>query len=210
MPYCYISPQVKLAVVHLIQQDILSVEQIADVCDVSRHTIYRVLKIFNETGDVVKPRVELSGWPCILQHDDIDYFLHLLCHNPDYFLDELLTLLESNCFVSVHFTTIHWERVHLHISTKRLWKIAQEWNERRCALWILQAANYKPEQLGFLDETSKDEQTPFRCNGQSKKGTRAVKRGKFVRERRVTATGLLTVDGVVSNIVVKGSMTQDV
>ncbi|KAF8235920.1 hypothetical protein L208DRAFT_1253972 [Tricholoma matsutake] len=69
-------------------------------------------------------------------------------------------------------------------------------------------AQYQPEQLGFLDEVSKDERTSARRRGRSMKGFRAVKKGVFVRGRRFSAEGLLTVDGMVSNTVVEGSMTR--
>jgi hypothetical protein len=41
-------------------------------------------------------------------------------------------------------------------------------------------AQYAPIQLGFLDKTSKDERTPSRGFGWSKKGRRAVKKQVFV------------------------------
>ena len=64
------------------------------------------------------------------------------------------------------------------------------------------------QQLGFLDEVSKDERTAFRAWGRSRKGTWAVKRGVFVHGRQFSAEGLLTIDGMVSNMVVEGSMTK--
>ena len=67
---------------------------------------------------------------------------------------------------------------------------------------------YLPEQLGFLDEVSKDERTSFRTRGRSRKGTRAVMKGVFVRGRRFSAEGLLSIDGMVDNTVVEGSMTR--
>ena len=36
-----------------------------------------------------------------------------------------------------------------------------------------------------------------------------MRKGVFVRGRRFSATGLLTIDGMVSNTVVEGSMTRD-
>ena len=48
-----------------------------------------------------------------------------------------------------------------------------------------------------------------RLRGRSRKGTRAVKKGVFVRGRRFSAEGLLTIDGMISNTVVEGSMTRD-
>lgn len=67
-------------------------------------------------------------------------------------------------------------------------------------------APYSPEQLGFLDEVSKDEHTAFRTHGRSRKGTRAVMKGVFIRGRRFSAEGLLSVDGMVATTVVEGSM----
>ena len=70
-------------------------------------------------------------------------------------------------------------------------------------------AQYSSKQLGFLDEVSKDERTSCRCQGRSRKGTCAVKKGVFVRGQHFSAEGLLTIDGMVSNTVVEGSMTHD-
>ena len=63
--------------------------------------------------------------------------------------------------------------------------------------------------MGFLDKVSKDEQTSARSRGRSKKSTCAIKKGVFVRGRHFSATGLLTIDSMISNTVVEGSMTRD-
>ena len=70
-------------------------------------------------------------------------------------------------------------------------------------------ADYSPEQLGFLDEVSKDERTTQRRYGRSRRNRRAAMRGVFVRGRRVSGEGLLTVDGMMASTVVEGSMTRD-
>lgn len=70
-------------------------------------------------------------------------------------------------------------------------------------------AKYEPEELGFLDETSKDERTLTRSYGQSKKGCHAVKKAVFVQGRRVSTEALLTLNGIVACTVVEGSMTKE-
>ena len=61
-------------------------------------------------GDVVKPRmVGVHGRMRNLDFTDLQYLLQLVCDNPDYFLNELLHLLKTNQFISVHYTTIHRE-----------------------------------------------------------------------------------------------------
>ncbi|KIJ21613.1 hypothetical protein PAXINDRAFT_65189, partial [Paxillus involutus ATCC 200175] len=69
-------------------------------------------------------------------------------------------------------------------------------------------AQYDPQQLGFVDETSKDERTICRRYGRSQKGHRASKKQVFVRGRRTSTEALLTLDGIVAATVVEGSMTQ--
>ncbi|TFK38711.1 hypothetical protein BDQ12DRAFT_582265, partial [Crucibulum laeve] len=78
---------------------------------------------------------------------------------PDWFLDELQFLLQPNRFISAHFTTIQHEVERCHVSRKKLKKIAAERNENLRADFIRRMAQYKPHQLGILDEMSKDECT---------------------------------------------------
>jgi hypothetical protein len=111
---------------------------------------------------------------------DIDYLKRLIKHWPDWFLDELQYMLQTNRFIAAHFTTIHQEFVRAGISSKKIKKVASERNEQLQADFIGQMAQYSPEQLGFLDEVSKDEQTSFRAHGCSHKGTRAIQKDVFV------------------------------
>lgn len=70
-------------------------------------------------------------------------------------------------------------------------------------------ADYDAEQLGFLDEVSKDQRTTQRKNGRTKKGHRACMRGVFICGVHLSAEGLLTTDGMMATAVVKGSMTRN-
>lgn len=74
---------------------------------------------------------------------------------------------------------------------------------------MLRMAQYLPEEIGFVDEMSKDERTWGRRYGRSKKGKRAEKSQPFVRGRRTSTEALLTLDGFVAGTVVEGSMTKE-
>ena len=67
-------------------------------------------------------------------------------------------------------------------------------------------AQYRSEQLGFLDETLKDERTLSRRYGRSKKGRRATWKQVFVWGIRVSTEALLSLDGMVAGTAVQGSM----
>lgn len=198
-----------MAAVRLYERDLLPLVDILDCLRMSERTFYRVLNLWNNTGDIVQHTFGIRGRPRILHFDDVDYLKRLVKARPDWFLDELLFLLETNRFISAHYTTIHRELVRANVSTKKLKKIASERNKNLRADFIQRMAQYSPEQLGFLDEVSKDERTSCRRRGRSRKGTRAVKKGVFVRGRRFSAEGLLTIDGMISNTVVEGSMIRN-
>ncbi|KAF5329840.1 hypothetical protein D9611_013423 [Ephemerocybe angulata] len=156
----------------------------------------RALRCLLETGDVVRHSTGLRGRPRQFQFEDIDYLLRVIKHRPDWFLDELQMLLQTNRFVAVHFTTIYRALERARVSRKKLKKIAAERDEEKRANFIRRMAQYTPEQLGFLDEVSKDERTGSRRFGRAGLGARAVKKGVFIRGRRFSAEGLLTIDGM--------------
>jgi len=114
--------------------------------------------------------------------------------------------VESNRFISVHFSTIHCELQRAGISLKKLRKIAQERDEDLHADFMRKVAQYAPEEMIWIDETSKDEQTLIRRNGRAKKSHRASMKGVFVRGRRLTAVAALSIDGIVAGHIIEGSL----
>ena len=157
---------------------------------------------------MVAPSSSLHGRIRSLDRNDVQYLIQLIHQNPDYFLDELLDLLKTNRFISVHYTTIHAELTRLNVSRKKLQRIAIERNEDLRALFVTRVAQYSPEEIGFIDEVSKDERTLSRRYGRSKKGRRASKDEPFVRGRRTSTVGLLSLDGFVCSKTVEGSLTK--
>jgi hypothetical protein len=92
---------------------------------------------------------------------------------------------------------------------KKLKKVASERNEEKRNAFINHMAMYDPDELGFLDKTSKNEKTAAQIYGHLRKGRQAVRKQCFVRGHRLTVTALLTVEGVAVSKVDEGSMTRD-
>ena len=205
--YRKISRDVKIAAMHLYERDLLSLSDILNCVGFSQSTFWRTLKLWREIGDVVKHNYGLPGRPRTLHFDDVNYLIRLVNHCPSWFLDELLGLLETNRFVAVHYTTIHRELVRAGISLKKLRKIAKERDEDKRAEFIRRMSQYAAEEIGYIDETSKDERTTFRRYDCSAKGARVQRKGVFVRGRRLSAVGLLTLDGMAASNVIEGSFT---
>jgi len=70
-------------------------------------------------------------------------------------------------------------------------------------------AQYSLKDIGFIDETSKDCRSIGWCYGRSQKNKHAQKKQPFVCGRRVSATGLLSLEGITARTVVEGSMTRE-
>jgi transposase len=209
MPYHFIPRAVKISAMKLYEHNLLCLDTILDVMEMSRSTFFHVQKLWRETGDVVSHKTSLRGRLRALNYDDVQYLLVLIKQNTDYFLDELLYLLKTNQFISVHYTTIHQALEQAGVSCKKLKKIASERSEPLHADFIGRMAKYEPEELGFLDEVHKDERTLNRWYGRARKGRQAAKRVKFVWGRRTSTEALLSLDGVVTCISVEGSMTKE-
>jgi transposase len=207
--YRKISRDLKIASLNLYEHGQLSLPEILDCVGFSESTFYRCLKLWRTTGDPVRVSYAPKGRPRKLDFTDVHYLVRLVNARPDWFLDELLDLLETNRFISIHFTTIFRTLERANVSRKKLKAIAAERNETLRATYVYRMGQYTPDQLCFLDETSKDERTQKRSYGRSQRGKRAVMKQVFVRGRRVTAVGCLTLDGIIAGHVVEGSLVRN-
>ncbi|KAF6749088.1 hypothetical protein DFP72DRAFT_755549, partial [Ephemerocybe angulata] len=129
MPWRYVPSEMKRSALRLYESGLLELEDILDYLEMSRSTFFRVRRIWREHGDVVAPRYGLAGRRRAFHFEDIDYLLRLVRHRPNWFLDELQHLLQTNRFISLHFSTIHRELSRLGVSRKKLRKIAAERDE---------------------------------------------------------------------------------
>ena len=142
MVYRIIHQNVKIAAIQLSEQQLLPLKDILLCCGFSRRTFYRILKLWRETSDVINEPSVMRSRYWTLHHTNIHYLLQLIRQNPDYFLDELLRMLKTNRFISIHYTTIHDELVHAGVSQKPLQHIALERNEALRADFISRMAQF--------------------------------------------------------------------
>ncbi|KAG1882134.1 hypothetical protein F4604DRAFT_1537754, partial [Suillus subluteus] len=165
MAFRKISDNVKQAAIHLYEQNLLSLQDILDCCRFSQRTWYHILRLWRDTGDVANHPRGVRGHVRRLEREDIEYLLELVHDNPDYFLDELVSLARTNRFISIHFTTVFNELERAGMSRKKLKCIALERNEELHAAFIARMSQYDATEIGFIDEVSKDERTLGRHYG---------------------------------------------
>ena len=92
----------------------------------------------------------------------------------------------------------------------QLHRAAYERNELLRSTFIAKVGrDYKPEQLIFMDESSKDERSLSRGYGYSLKNTFATKKNVFIRGIRYTILPALSLQGIIAVDVIEGSCTKD-
>lgn len=69
--------------------------------------------------------------------------------------------------------------------------------------------NFSLEQFVFVDETAKDERTPFRSYGYSSSNRRAEIKCPFIRGKRYTIEGTLGINGIIAHCIQEGLMNED-
>ena len=92
----------------------------------------------------------------------------------------------------------------------KLHRAAYEWNELLQSTFIAKVGcEYKPEQLIFMDEASKDERTLSRGYGYSLKNTFATKKNVFIRGTWYTILPALSLQGIIAVDIMEGSCTKE-
>jgi hypothetical protein len=68
---------------------------------------------------------------------------------------------------------------------------------------------YQCEQLIFLDESAKDDQTISCRYGYSEINTRAIKKVAFIRGKRYILLPALSLDGIIAVDIIEGGCTKE-
>jgi len=191
----------------------MEVDFLSEIFGPGRRTIVRWYALFKEHGVVDYPRTgqdqRKSRWPpAVLER------VNKYCKDhPTFYLEELKEFLETEFpeLNNVSLPTICRALNHdLNLTRKVLTKAAREAapEEVRNYEEKLRAIYSYPEQLVFLDETSKDGRHAYRRYARSRKGTKAVVKLPFSRGKRVSVMAALNSTGFIGWECTRGTFTR--
>lgn len=188
-----------------------TIENVSILMGVSKRSIKRWIALFEQTGAVIEnsPRQRSSRWPEEVLHSVNDY----ISNNPCFYLSELQEdIMEKFPNVrNVSIPTICRALRHdLHLSRKALERRARESVPQHLEDYYreLSALYSYPEQLLFLDESSKDGRECLRRYGWSRINTPAVARQPFGRGCRVSLLASFDTSGFCSWTTTPGTFTR--
>ena len=156
------------------------------------------------------PPKKYSRWP-----QDVLIAVEKYCNDhPTFYIEELKDFLKTKfpTLTNISESTIcRALNFDLQLTRKKLTKAACEAAPAEIRIYHakLKAIYSFPEQLIFIDETSKDGRDAFKRYARSKKGTKAVVRLPFSRGKRVSVVAALDCKGFFAWKCTRGTFTRN-
>ncbi|GBB88612.1 hypothetical protein RclHR1_15190002 [Rhizophagus clarus] len=145
--------------------------------DIRWRIIYHQLDGFS-----AKETASRQGRKKTLSLADLNILDSLVKDKKDWYLDEMVDEMERLTGKLISIPTLWRALKHLGMTRKKLQKAAKERSELLRSVFMYKiGSEFKPEQLVFIDETSKDERSLSRAYGYSIKNVRVEKSIVFVR-----------------------------
>lgn len=148
--------------------------EIATLARCSESTVWEVLRLHREHGQVTSPYTHKCGRHRVLITADIQYLTSLLLANPSLYLDELQEQLSAARDVDVSISTLSRTLRRTALSHKSVSNKAAERNELLRAMWQAQYGDIPAEYFVWLDESSVDDRTNQRLQGWAGTGMACV------------------------------------
>lgn len=188
-----------------------SVDNVSTIMGVSKRSVKRWMALFETTGQVVNdvPRQRSARWP----QEVFDFVESFVQENPCFYMQELQDELTAAFpdLSNVSLSTICRALRHdLKLSRKALEKRARESIPAQLLEFYRKLAplySY-PEQLIFIDETSKDGRDCLRRHGWSRINQPAVVHQPFQRGCRVSALAAFDTSGFFAWKSTEGTFTR--
>jgi transposase len=180
--------------------------QISILAGCSERTVYKVLRLHRDYGQVTSPFNRSRGQPRVLENGDVEYIYALLQANPALYLQEQLFSVRDK---DVSLASLSRAIRCLAMTHKRISKTAAERNELLRATWQAEYGDIPAEYFIWLDESSVDDRTNQRNRGWADLGRACVRRATFIRGQRYSILPALTADGFVALDIFEGSVNKD-
>ena len=191
--------------------------------EVKGYTVKRVasnLGVDAATVSRIVNRFRLSGVVQRMPHNHISYslltepiklmILHLVLQRPGMYLHEIASAVLEDTGANLPLSSICRFLRRMRFTQQKLRLVAKQRDEYKRALFVSEVSVYKPDMLIFLDESGSDRRACIRRYGYSLQGKPLVHEKLLVRGKRVSAIGLMSMNGMLDCKVVTGTVNSEV
>jgi transposase len=187
----------------------------SDICSalcVSKSSLYRWAKIFEEFGQVTHPPAAIRGRPRIICLAALTAVKELYQQHPDTYLAELQWFLAIHHDIAISISALQKNLEAAGLTRKILHKIATERDEQLRAEYqntIQTEFSGTGKEFVFIDKSSKNEHDVAHCYGHSMVGNPADIQAPFVHGTRYSLVAALSMKGYIATRVLEGSYNAD-
>ncbi|KAA1091662.1 hypothetical protein PGT21_050250 [Puccinia graminis f. sp. tritici] len=202
MPYRFIEPGIKIAVVRMVTQS-YSQRFICETLGepISKQFFARWMKLYQNTQRVIRDPAEYNkrGPGLLLTPDDRVFMIELLRLEPGLFLDEMRERLYDQNDSLLSITTLHRMLVeHLEVTLKKANTVSIKKSLVAKYAYVVQMMTVPADFLVFTDESSVCSKQLLRTFSRSTKGTAADRVLVDQNAKRFTLIPAICLDGVVA------------
>jgi transposase len=183
--------------------------EIARLAGCSERTVYNILRLHREFGQVTNPYAHPRGRPRALDMRAMNFISSILDAQPVLYLDEIQERLLDTLDIDVSIATISRAMRRLAFTHKNVAAAALERNEELRNAWIARNGDLQMEYIVWLDEAGIDNYTNQRGQGWAKLGQACVRRAAFIRGERFSILPALTCDGIIALDILEGSVNKE-
>ncbi len=187
-----------------------SYSQIASNLNVDPSTVFRTVKLFEETGTVCSIQgFHENTTKKLNAHEELTV-IEAVVDNPAMYLGDLQQHILHTTGKDISTATICKFLQSQGFSHKKLSFVAQQRCDELRETYRQDVSVYDPEMLVFVDETGSDRRTCLRRYGYALKGRRAMSRKLLVRGKRYSAIGAMCMNGMLDVYITDTSVNGDV
>ena len=185
---------------------------LSDICLallISKASLYRWRKIFDEIGTVVPPVPPLCGRPCIIGLAALTAVKELYQQHPDTYLDELQWFLAIHHNIVISIAALQDNLKRAGLTQKILHKIALERDEEMREQLLHSIRNDfsgTGDEFVTVDESSKNEHDVARRYGRALVGHSADIIDPFIRGEHFSLVAAMSKRGYIATHVIPGSL----
>ena len=186
-------------------------EQVASNLNVDKSTVWRTVKLFDETGDVTKKSYSysLGKSPRKLTRPVELTILHVVLSRPGIYLREIKSELLELAGVDVSLTSICRFLSVVGFTRQKMKYAALQRDKHLRSQFITDVSIYSVDMLIFLDESGFDKRNSLRKYGYSLRGKPPVCHKFLVRGERISLIAFMSMAGVLDCHIIHGTVNGD-
>lgn len=187
----------------------LSYREIGKNLNVDPSTIYRTVRLFEETGTVLSIQGYHEDTTKKLSTQDELTIIEAILDRPSMYLHELQHAVNLSSGTTISTSTICKFLHRQRFSRTKLMFRAQQRSEELRSVFQSEISLLEPHMFVFVDETGTDKRLALRRYGYSLKGTRAVTDRQLIRGKRFSAIAAICLEGVIDVQITTHSVNGD-